>query len=208
MGATIGQNLARNQANVVLHWSDFVKILAFIPMAYCKRDVSYVSFALTHCGQDKMAAIFSDSIFKCIFLNENVWIPIKISLKFVLKGPVNNIPALVQIMAWRRPGDGPLYEPLMVSSLTHICVTQPQWVKPSIQGIHCHLIERKMFTLLVLKQEYHGKNKFILWLLMLWLLEWPGHELPWYWWYRINRLLSFTRNISCRAHLLGEKWYK
>ena len=34
-----------------------------------------------------------------------------ISLKFVPKGPINNIPALVQIMAWRRPGDKPLSEP-------------------------------------------------------------------------------------------------
>ena len=40
----------------------------------------------------------ADDIFKCIFLNENAWIPIKISLKFVPKGPINNIPALVQIM--------------------------------------------------------------------------------------------------------------
>ena len=39
-----------------------------------------------------------------IFLNENVWIPIEISLKFVPKGPIDNIPALVQIMAWRRSG--------------------------------------------------------------------------------------------------------
>ena len=38
---------------------------------------------------------FADDIFKCIFLNENVWIPIKISLKFVPKGPINNMPALV-----------------------------------------------------------------------------------------------------------------
>ena len=45
---------------------------------------------------------FADDIFKCIFLNENVWISIKISLKFVPKGPINNIPVLVQIMAWRR----------------------------------------------------------------------------------------------------------
>ena len=42
-----------------------------------------------------MVTIFPDDIFKCIFLNENVWIVIKISLKFVLKGPMNNIPALV-----------------------------------------------------------------------------------------------------------------
>ena len=32
-------------------------------------------------------------------------------------------------MAWRRPGDKPLSEPIMVSLLTHICVTRPQWVK-------------------------------------------------------------------------------
>ena len=47
---------------------------------------------------------FADDIFKRFFLNENVWIPIKISLKFVPKDPIDNIPALVQIMAWRRPG--------------------------------------------------------------------------------------------------------
>ena len=39
-------------------------------------------------------------IFKCIFLNENVWIPVKISLKFVPKGPINNIPALHYLNQW------------------------------------------------------------------------------------------------------------
>ena len=72
---------------------------------------------------------FPDDIFKCIFLNENAWIPIKISLKFVPKGPINKIPSLVQITAWRRSGDKPLSEPMMVSLPTHICVTRPQWVK-------------------------------------------------------------------------------
>ena len=70
---------------------------------------------------------FPDDIFKCIFLNENAWISITISLKFVPKGPINNIPALVQIMAWRRSGDKPLSELMIVSLLTHICVTRPQW---------------------------------------------------------------------------------
>ena len=77
---------------------------------------------------------FADDIFKCIFLNENVWIPIKISLKFVPQGPINNIPALVQIMAWRRSGDKPLSEPMMVGLLTHICVTRPQWVNSLAPG--------------------------------------------------------------------------
>ena len=71
---------------------------------------------------------FADDIFKRIFFNENVWFSIKISLKFVPKGPINNIPTLVRIMAWRRSGDKPLSEPMMVSLPTHICVTRPQWV--------------------------------------------------------------------------------
>ena len=72
---------------------------------------------------------FADDTFKLIFINENVRISIKISLKFVPWGPINNISALVQIMARRRSGDKPLSETMMVSSLTHICVTWPQWVK-------------------------------------------------------------------------------
>ena len=74
---------------------------------------------------------FADGFFKCIFLNENVWIPVKLSLKYVPKSPFNNIPALVQIMAWRRSGDKPLSEPMMVGLSTHICVTRPQWIKPA-----------------------------------------------------------------------------
>ena len=72
---------------------------------------------------------FADDTFKRIFLNENVRISIKISLKFVPKGPINNIPVLVQIMAWCRSGDKTLSEPMMVSLLTHIYVTRPRWVK-------------------------------------------------------------------------------
>ena len=49
-----------------------------------------------------------DNILKCISLNEKVWISIKISLRFGRKGRINNSPALVQIIAWRRPDDKPL----------------------------------------------------------------------------------------------------
>ena len=58
------------------------------------------------------------------FLRENVSIAIKISRKFVPKAPYNNIPALIQIRAWRRPGDKPLSEPIMDSLMTHMCVTR------------------------------------------------------------------------------------
>ena len=57
---------------------------------------------------------FAVNLFKCIFFNENVWLLLKISLKFVPKGAINNIPAMVQIMV-RLP--------------MHICVTLPRWVK-------------------------------------------------------------------------------
>ena len=75
---------------------------------------------------------FPDDIVKCIFLNKNVWISINISLKFVPKSLLNNIPSLVQIMAWHRPGGKPLSEPMMVSLLTHICAIRPQWVNQTI----------------------------------------------------------------------------
>ena len=78
---------------------------------------------------------FANAIFKSIFVNENIWILIKISLEFVLKGSFNNIPALVQIMAWCRPDDKPLSEPVMVNLPTHMCVTRPQWVKRFAEGV-------------------------------------------------------------------------
>ena len=77
---------------------------------------------------------FPDDFFKWIFVNENVWIAIKISFKFVPGGPVNNISAVVQIMAWRRQGDKLLSERMMVSLLMHICCTRPQWLKEKSGG--------------------------------------------------------------------------
>ena len=68
---------------------------------------------------------FADDIFKCIFVNENI--STKISLNYVPYGLIDNMAGLVQIMAWRRPGNKPLSEPMMVNLLTHICVTRPQW---------------------------------------------------------------------------------
>ena len=77
---------------------------------------------------------FAEDTFNHIFVNENARISIEFSLKFVPNGPINNIPALVRIMAWRRPGDKPLSEPVMVSLLTHICGTRPQWVDGPLWG--------------------------------------------------------------------------
>ena len=59
-----------------------------------------------------MAPIPADDIFKCIFLDENDMIPIQISLKFVPRSPIDNKPALDQVMAWRQTGDKPLPDPM------------------------------------------------------------------------------------------------
>ena len=91
---------------------------------------------------------FADDIFKCIFFNENVWISLKFSLKFVPKVPIDNITALVQTMVpidnitalvqtmtWHHSGDKPLSEPMMVNFLMHIRVTRPQWVYSSVRNV-------------------------------------------------------------------------
>ena len=117
---------------------------------------------------------FPDDIFKCIFLNENVWISNKISLKFVPKGPINNIPALVQIMAWRRPGDKPLSEPMVVWLPTHICVTLPQWVNVgNTRKIQCWLISLwtkwPPFCRRYFQMHFHDEN-FVFWFIFHWSL--------------------------------------
>ena len=77
---------------------------------------------------------FADNFFKCIFLNENILILINTSLKFVPTGRVDNIRALVQIMAWHLVSTKPSSEPKMIILLRHICITLPQWVGPP----QCH----------------------------------------------------------------------
>ena len=61
-----------------------------------------------------MAANLADDIFQCIFVNENDTIPIQISLISVPRSPIDNKPALVEVMAWRRPGAKPLSEPMPI----------------------------------------------------------------------------------------------
>ena len=66
---------------------------------------------------------FSRRYFHMHFSNENILISIRISQSVITKGPINNIPALFQIMAWPRPGNKPLSQPIM-----YICVSWPQWI--------------------------------------------------------------------------------
>ena len=105
--------------------------------------------------------------------------PDDISLKFVPKGPINNIPALVQIMAWCRPGDMPLSEAMIVRLQTHICVIRPQWVKMKFLMIFMHL---------------PGDNELIS-TASLWL-QWGNNEL----WH-------ISDSVSCHRMVLKGLWW-
>ena len=116
-----------------------------------------------HIEAKKNGCHFTDNTFKCIFLNENVGDSIKISLKFVRKSPVDNIPALGQIMAWCRPGNKPLSEPMMVTLPMHIYAS----------------LDLNELTLQVLNLEYSERTKSISWLLIPWLYRSPRYQQPW-----------------------------
>ena len=66
-----------------------------------------------------MDATSTDDIFKRIFLNEIDTILIQFSLKLIPRSPIDNKPALVQVMAWRRRGDKPLPE-LVITQFTDV----------------------------------------------------------------------------------------
>ena len=65
---------------------------------------------------------------------------------------------MVQIMFWRRPGDKSLSEPMMMSSLTHICVTWPQW------DYNCHHMTYQRYLSAENLSPRHALNSCIDWL--------------------------------------------
>ena len=119
-----------------------------------------------------------DDIFKCIFLNKSAQISIKISLKFVPESTIDKIPALVQIMACRRPGDKPLSEPMMVSSPTHIWVPRSQWVKT--EAASPSVCNTKLVSTVVrhiFEKWLQNVNQSYIWYIVAWcwnLVDWAG----------------------------------
>ena len=101
----------------------------FCQTYYCSIGLCLSVRVLTHWGRDKMADFFRTTFSNAFSSMKMCEFRLNFHFhKFVSKDPINNISALVKIMAWRRPGDKPLSEPMMIILLTHICVTRPQWV--------------------------------------------------------------------------------
>ena len=72
-------------------------------------------------------------------------------------------------MAWCRPGDKQLTELMMVSLLTHICITRPQWVNPLAFTSTCEISPRWMP-----QNTFHDKS----WTLVQ-VLAWCHQVLAW-----------------------------
>ena len=89
-------------------FDDVIIIFADVADITAVRDIS--SFPSGH-----IWCHFADDIFRCVFVNVKFCVLIQISLKCILKGPIDNNPTLVWIMAWRRIGigDKPLSEPML-----------------------------------------------------------------------------------------------
>ena len=133
------------------------------------------------------------TIFQMTFSNAFSWMKmynckmnvlIKISLKFVPKVPIDNIPALVQIIAWCRPGDEPLSEPMMVGLLTYICVTRPPWVKIAT----IHVTSCKLFV----------SNALVCYSLFLYKVTFSQNALLLFWDWGLDKWTMF-----CRRHFIS-----
>ena len=105
---------------ISFHWTDvcLTNVVNRVPRPTVQNSTTsclWKRCAVNSSSPGQNGSHFADDIFNCIFMNELFGISVRISLKFVHKGPNDNIPALVQIMAWRRP--------------KHICGTGGRWVK-------------------------------------------------------------------------------
>ena len=95
--------LKQNCSNSIAKALELLQSCTYKPLRY-----------LTHLPLDKMAAILADDNFKCIFSNENDRITIRMSLQLVPRSPIDNMPTLFQVMAWRSTGDKPLLESMQI----------------------------------------------------------------------------------------------
>ena len=103
----------------VLHWPASVLRIGDSPGL-----TWFITMILNTLSPGQHCRHFACDISKCIFLNGNTWISLKISLNCVPKLRIKTIPTLFQVMVWHRSCDKPLSEPIM-----NICATRSQWVR-------------------------------------------------------------------------------
>ena len=121
-----------NNFLVSVHGDDIDRFHPGYILRYEKRCIS------TYRSWNNRAAIvetmfsyfpFRGQHFQMHFLERKSCALIAISLNFVPRGPYDNKLAWVQVTAWRRTGDKPSSEPMLLGSMTHICSTRERWIK-------------------------------------------------------------------------------
>ena len=129
LAKTLSAATYQQYANAITSLSGLNKWISFpgdmIRIESLQRKPWVKIHLLIHRSRDKMAANFLT--FSNVFSWTKTYMyKCRVRFHWSLFLRSNNIPALVQIMAWPRPGDKPLSEPMMISLVTHICVMRHQ----------------------------------------------------------------------------------
>ena len=104
--------------------SQNILISNFLTDTLCRMMCYYEIQLISTLRRRQNGRHFEDDILKCIFLNENIWILNKISLKIVPQGTINS-KALIELK--------------VTYLLMHICITWHQWVKIFYSATRCHV---------------------------------------------------------------------
>ena len=135
-------------------------------------DNVYLEEILTHWGRDEMNNI-SQTTFSNVFSSMKMF-QFRLKFHWRLFPRVQLTIALVQIMAWRRSGDKPLSEPMIVRLPTHICTTRPQWVTTLTSGFVAIIpdvyFSNSLYRLIL--------NRMVAWALAVKLLSDECHRTP------------------------------
>ena len=104
-------------------------MIQFGPRSAAPYDIARPSWSFINTlRQTQNGCHFPYNIFKCILLNENCCILIKISLKYVPEGPINTIQCWFRSWLGTSQATSHYLNQWWLSLMTHICVTRPQWV--------------------------------------------------------------------------------
>ena len=100
------------QHSIFHHWQNPYWNRYFLAMSLPENQgVAYIMcFSIgKHIKDGTKWQYLTDNIFNCIFINENVFIVIEISMTFIPKCPIGNKSTWEQVMAWHQTGDlGPI----------------------------------------------------------------------------------------------------
>ena len=152
---------------------------------------------------------FCKRCFWCIFVNEKFCILIKILLKFLSKGPIDDNPALVQIMTWCWIGDKPLSESMLIwFTDTYMQHYRGRWVNHWSMQRH-HLLQRHVITVMTYKVvRYVIAPACLLFCLLIVLLN-NTENIAGLWSrgliiYRVNNVKRVSRDIIIMRQII--KW--